>query len=489
MNLTSILLTGGKILKKILSERFDVFICYASEDKEVARNLANELKARDLKIWFDDEQLRLGDSLRESIDRGLVNSNYGVVILSPSFFKRGWKQYELNGLVQKEIKSKKKITMTIWHEVNEKYVAKFSPSLAERYAAKTSEGMPIVADKIISAINKSKKEFVKPSTRTTDLVNLDFKEAFSSNLSAIINLLKSKSYETKKLNDLIDVVIMLIKERIEKWDVPSVKFATEELFAKIYKFSEKKGFCELYTIFKDLFSYAYSQRKHVLGSMIKTFGLILFGSWIRYNVERGEKAAKVMLRLGIDFLDKDLEVSIDCFTSIDNLAGDMFEPKILSKEILLGAAVLEKMKENPDLDFFVKQVTDWIKINDQYSWDAETFTYLIDSIKYAKREQKKYGIKINAFEKEYLLPALMENIDGQIQEYVNFLGELVEEGKENHFSAELLPKMILAYKSLRPNITNEIKELVFKKGNQKIMRLFNKIIDNNDFLKKTFAKE
>jgi len=186
---------------------------------------------------------------------------------------------------------------------------------------------------------------------------IEFKMLFSLKLENLCKLLVSEK-DYQQVNDLIDQLIMLVKERIEKWDVPSVRFATEELFMKLYGHSEQEGFCELYTIFKDLFSYAYSQRKHILEVMIGIFNLILFGSWVpNYDVEKGEKAAKVMLRLGMDFLDKDLSVSEDCLTAIDNLAGDMFEPEILSKEILLGAKAFQKLTENPRVQDFVEQIS------------------------------------------------------------------------------------------------------------------------------------
>lgn len=198
-------------------------------------------------------------------------------------------------------------------------------------------------------------------------------------------------------------------------DVPSVKFATEELFMKLYKHSEQEGFCELYTIFQDLFSYAYSQRKYILGVISGIFNLILFSSWVpKYDIEKGEKAAKVMLRLGMEFLDKDLSVSENCLIAIDNLAGDMFEPEILSKEILLCASAYNKSSGNPQLQEFVKQYTDWIRINDEYSWDAGIKTYLRDSIKYATWEQEKYGITVEPYKRKFLLPAFDVNIDGEI---------------------------------------------------------------------------
>ncbi len=70
---------------------FDVFISHASEGKaEVVRPLAHALRERDLQVWYDEFELRIGDSLRRTIDRGLVACRFGVVVLSPSFFAKGW---------------------------------------------------------------------------------------------------------------------------------------------------------------------------------------------------------------------------------------------------------------------------------------------------------------------------------------------------------------------------------------------------------------
>lgn len=77
----------------------DIFICHASEDKEqVARPLAGQLRSVGLSVWYDEFSLKLGDSLRESVDKGLAGSRYGLVILSPNFFAKKWPQAELNGL-------------------------------------------------------------------------------------------------------------------------------------------------------------------------------------------------------------------------------------------------------------------------------------------------------------------------------------------------------------------------------------------------------
>lgn len=60
-------------------ETHDVFISHASEDKdEFVRPLANALIQQGLNVWFDEMTLRIGDSLRQKIDKGLANSRVGL---------------------------------------------------------------------------------------------------------------------------------------------------------------------------------------------------------------------------------------------------------------------------------------------------------------------------------------------------------------------------------------------------------------------------
>jgi hypothetical protein len=70
---------------------YDAFICHASEDKKsIARPLAAALDELRFRVWYDEFELKVGDSLRQSIDKGLVNSRYGIVILSKAFFAKDW---------------------------------------------------------------------------------------------------------------------------------------------------------------------------------------------------------------------------------------------------------------------------------------------------------------------------------------------------------------------------------------------------------------
>lgn len=117
---------------------YHAFISHASEDKnEIARPLAEALVASGFKVWFDEMELKVGDSLRRSIDRGLTHSRFGIVVFSPAFFAKNWPQYELDGLVAREMTGGK-VILPLWHRVTKDEVMRYSPSLADKLALNTA---------------------------------------------------------------------------------------------------------------------------------------------------------------------------------------------------------------------------------------------------------------------------------------------------------------------------------------------------------------
>ena len=123
---------------KTSGETYDVFISHASEDKEaIVRPLANALIRKGLKVWYDEMTLKIGDSLRQKIDKGLANSRVGLVVLSPSFIDKGWTNYELDGIVSKTV-SGEQVLLPIWHNITKQQVIDYSPSLADKVARSTA---------------------------------------------------------------------------------------------------------------------------------------------------------------------------------------------------------------------------------------------------------------------------------------------------------------------------------------------------------------
>lgn len=135
------------------NKEYDVFISHASEDKDdVVRPLANVLKDKGVKVWYDEFELKIGDSLRRKIDQGLSKSRFGIVVISRSFVKKGWTNYELDGLMTKAI-SGQQILLPIWHDITEQEVIDYSPSLADKVARHTSqETVEEIAEEIAEMI-------------------------------------------------------------------------------------------------------------------------------------------------------------------------------------------------------------------------------------------------------------------------------------------------------------------------------------------------
>lgn len=115
-----------------------MFISHASEDKnEIVRPLADALTNNGLSVWYDEFELKIGDSLRRKIDRGLATSRVGLVVLSQSFINKGWTNYELDGIVTRTITGEQ-ILLPIWHKISKQEVINFSPSLADKVARNTA---------------------------------------------------------------------------------------------------------------------------------------------------------------------------------------------------------------------------------------------------------------------------------------------------------------------------------------------------------------
>ena len=119
-------------------DSYDFFISHASEDKDsFVRNLVEVLQAKGAKVWYDEFTLKIGDSLRQKIDQGLLQSRYGIVVISRNFIAKKWPQRELDGLASLEVDGRSRI-LPIWHEISKDEVTQYSPTLADKVALNTS---------------------------------------------------------------------------------------------------------------------------------------------------------------------------------------------------------------------------------------------------------------------------------------------------------------------------------------------------------------
>jgi TIR domain len=135
----------------------DLFISHASEDKErFARPLVEELGKQGMRVWFDEAELRVGDSLTQKIDDGLRRSRYGVVILSTAFFAKDWPRAELDALADRQFGTGDVVILPIWLGVSAADVRAYSPLLASLFALRASEGVAQIAEKLAERVREAR---------------------------------------------------------------------------------------------------------------------------------------------------------------------------------------------------------------------------------------------------------------------------------------------------------------------------------------------
>ena len=151
--------------------RWDVFISHASEDKPYVEPLAKALEAAGVSVWYDKTSIGWGDDIRTSIDNGLLNCDYGVVVFSKAFLgKKKWTEYEVSALFGLETVDRKRI-LPIWHEVTYEDVLKYSPALAQRLAKSSADDCnDDIVNSVLLMLGRPKIATQPPATSTSPAV-------------------------------------------------------------------------------------------------------------------------------------------------------------------------------------------------------------------------------------------------------------------------------------------------------------------------------
>jgi len=142
------------------SEIRHAFINHASEDKpEFVEPLFDKLREKGLHIWYDDNELRAGESIRRSIEDGLQINAYGISVLSEIYFEKNWAQEELDILVDQQTTAGKTIIIPIWYDISAEDVRRHNSTLANRYAVTGDEKcISEIADTVFNDIVEDAKQ-------------------------------------------------------------------------------------------------------------------------------------------------------------------------------------------------------------------------------------------------------------------------------------------------------------------------------------------
>lgn len=130
----------------------DVFLCHAWEDRKgAAKELHDILESKGVSVWFSEKDVQLGSSLLREIDKGLVKSRVGIVLVTPLFLKRiageGIADKELSALLARDL------LVPIIHNTTFDNLRDVSPLLGSRSGLSTIEdSMEEVASKIAELV-------------------------------------------------------------------------------------------------------------------------------------------------------------------------------------------------------------------------------------------------------------------------------------------------------------------------------------------------
>ena len=90
-----------------------IFLSHAHEDKPLARELTNALGERGCRVWLDEVELRIGDSLVERIADAIAEGDFVLAIVSPDSLGSKWCQQELSWAASKGIANKQVVVLPI----------------------------------------------------------------------------------------------------------------------------------------------------------------------------------------------------------------------------------------------------------------------------------------------------------------------------------------------------------------------------------------
>lgn len=131
----------------------DVFLCHAWDDRKgVAKELHDLLEAKGVSVWFSEKDVLLGTSLLREIDKGLVKSRVGIVLVTPAFLKR----IEGEGVADKELSAllARDLLVPIVHNTTFEDLREVSPLLGSRSGLSTSEeSIEVIVEKLVELVN------------------------------------------------------------------------------------------------------------------------------------------------------------------------------------------------------------------------------------------------------------------------------------------------------------------------------------------------
>ena len=138
-------------------KKVKIFISHSSKDKNFARKLRDSFHSENMDTWFDEDDILVGDDFVQSMEKGLIESNFIVIVLSPNFVEGPWAQKEYRTALTEQINNGKIKILPVKFKESRLPPMLNSISHAD-FSKKYNQGLKILLRTIHRRYNKEKIE-------------------------------------------------------------------------------------------------------------------------------------------------------------------------------------------------------------------------------------------------------------------------------------------------------------------------------------------
>ncbi len=78
-----------------------LFLSHSSADKIFVRKLSESLIKNEIKVWIDENEILVGDSIKNKLEDAISDTDYLLFVISNNSVKSDWVKYELHSFLNK----------------------------------------------------------------------------------------------------------------------------------------------------------------------------------------------------------------------------------------------------------------------------------------------------------------------------------------------------------------------------------------------------
>jgi hypothetical protein len=223
-NKTDILgkMEGTSIMKQTVNPK-SIFLSHSSKDKFFVRTLADHLRQSGIKVWLDEAEINIGDSLTEKIGEAIQGTDFVGVVLSHNSINSEWVQRELQVALQKEIKGRRVVVLPILieqveipHFLKDKLYADFTSSdKFEHELQKLLKALSVTVQKE-KVIPEIKQPVDIPQRKPAHLIPIERKLTSFEDIK-ILEIDDTKSYKPDPTKFLFNIYLKLSDLPPSEW--------------------------------------------------------------------------------------------------------------------------------------------------------------------------------------------------------------------------------------------------------------------------------